>query len=47
MAYCAYKQALAVDLKRHFGESAQVFVRQGEDVVEITGSFSRMTRVAP
>jgi hypothetical protein len=46
-SYSAYKLALAIDLKRHFGPTAHVFVWQGKDVVEITGSHSLMTKSAP
>ena len=41
-AYGAYLLALAIDLKRYFGTSAQIFVRDGEGFSEIKGAFSCM-----
>ena len=45
-SYSAYKLALAIDIKRHYGEAAQIFVWQGDFIVEISGEFSQMTRSA-
>ncbi len=46
-AYGAYLLALAVDLKRHFGDAAQVFVRSDGAVIEVTGEYTHMARARP
>lgn len=46
-SFSAYKLALAIDIKHHYGELAHIFVWQGEKIVEITGSYSQMTRSTP
>jgi len=44
-AYEAYKLALAIDLKRYFGDKAQIFTWLNDKyVVEITGDDFKMTR---
>lgn len=43
----AYKLALAIDLKRHYKDSAQVFVSYGGTVAEVSGSYSQMLQRAP
>jgi hypothetical protein len=46
-AYSAYLLGLAIDLKHHYEESAQVFVWRDKEVVEVTGSFSKMLHNVP
>lgn len=46
-AYESYALGLAIDLKRHFGDAAAIFVEVAEKVVEVTGDLCRMTRPAP
>ena len=41
-AYSAYTLALAIDIKKHYGQSAQIFIRNGNEVVEVTGIKSSM-----
>lgn len=41
-----YEIALAIDLKRHYGESAQIFVHFDGKLHEVTGSMHEMFRVA-
>jgi len=46
-AYSAYKLALAIDIKRHFGNGAQVFIWKDNKIVEVVGDFSHMTCSLP
>ena len=43
-AYNSYKFALAIDLKRHYQESAQIFIWHRKKIVEITGFYASMIR---
>lgn len=46
-AYEAYALGVAIDLKRHFGDDAAIFVEVCDKVVEVTGDLFRMSRPAP
>lgn len=41
-AYQAYVTAVAIDLKRYYGATAQIFVQGGESLMEVTGEYHRM-----
>ena len=45
-AYSAYKKALAIDIKRYYGNDARIFIRNGDEFLEITGIPSAMFRHA-
>lgn len=44
-SYNAYLVALAIDLKRHFRDSAQVFSYRGNELAEVTGDFASMAKL--
>lgn len=47
ICFTAYKLALAIDLKRHFQSTAQIFLWHEGRVVEITGHYELMMGSAP
>jgi hypothetical protein len=45
-AYRAYVTGVAIDLKRHYGDKAQIFIQGDESLLEITGEYPRMMGLA-